>query len=135
MIADPMERYFAHDEVLDPPPYTLPPYSPPPYSPLLPYPHVQVGNECVLSVDEGIITSVGETVRIRPWEGNTSQKWKIESAHSRFGFRNQSSGKLLGVHYFNGNIVVSNRRLKHGELFRCICGRLYIQHTRSFHAD
>lgn len=101
-----------------PPPYSLPLYSPPPYSPAFPYPRVQIGKECILSVDGGIITVVGGRVRIKPWEENDlSQKWKIESAYSRFGFRNQLSGKVLGVHKFNGNVVAGNKKLKHWELF------------------
>lgn len=117
---------FAHDEEfdeeLDPPPYSPHPCSPPPYSYPSAYLQVQVGKECILSVEEGFITLVEGKIRIRPWEGNSlSQKWKIESkiksGYSRFGFRNQSSDKLLGVQSFNGNVVARNRKLKHWELF------------------
>lgn len=90
---------------------------PPPYSPPSKFPRAQIGIECVLSVDGGIITVIGKKVRIQPWENALSQKWRIESDHSRFGFRNQSSGKLLGVHYFNGNVVASNKKLNHWRLF------------------
>ncbi|KAI7972758.1 hypothetical protein EIK77_005450 [Talaromyces pinophilus] len=97
----------------DPPPYSPPPYSPPSQSP-------QAGSECVLSVDGGIITVIGKKVRIQPWENALSQKWRIESDHSRFGFRNQSSGRLLGVHYFTGNVVASTKKLNHWKLFDLI---------------
>lgn len=97
--------------------FALEPDPPPPYSPPSQSPRAQVGSECVLAVDGGVITVIGKKVRIEPWGNALSQKWKIESKHSRFGFRNQATGKLLGVHCFTGNVVASNEKLNHWKLF------------------
>jgi hypothetical protein len=105
---------YSHEE-LDPPPYS--PSLPPPYSPPSPL-GVQIGKECILSVGGGTVTVVGGKVRIRPRQENSlSQKWKVECASSRIGFRSQLSGRLLGVHKFSGNFVASNKKLKHWQLF------------------
>jgi hypothetical protein len=69
-------------------------------------------------VNGGVVTIVEGKVRIRFWEREAlSQKWKIETASSRFGFRNQFNGKLLGVHNFSGNIIANNEQLAHWNLF------------------
>lgn len=69
----------------------------------------------------GFITTVGKKVCIRLWEeNNILQKWKIELAYERFGFWNQSSGKLLGVYSFLENLVAKERKLKHWVLFYLI---------------
>jgi hypothetical protein len=118
---------ITHEEQLDPPPYSPPPpyslspCSPPSYSPYSLYPQIQIDKECILSVNGGnggVLTIVEGKVRIRPWERNAlSQKWKIETASSRFGFRNQLNGKLLGVQNFNGKITANNEELAHWNLF------------------
>lgn len=90
-------------------------YKRPPNTP--PYTPVQDGKICVLSVSEGcIITVVDKEVRIRPWENDRSQKWKIEMKDGRYGFRNLHNGNLLGFHFF-GNIVAGVSKLNNWELF------------------
>jgi hypothetical protein len=66
----------------------------------------------------GNITASREKIRIRSWKENSLlQRQKIQLAHGRFAFRNRPSGKLLGVDIFRGNLVASQRRLRHWVLF------------------
>jgi hypothetical protein len=36
-------------------------------------------------------------VKLRPWRNADTQKWRVETRDGKFGFRNISSGSLLGV--------------------------------------
>ncbi|KAJ5389007.1 uncharacterized protein N7496_000075 [Penicillium cataractarum] len=58
-----------------------------------------------------------EEVHIRPWEQARNQLWRAEANNDGFGFRNASTGKLLGVNK-NGDIACVASDLDDWERFK-----------------
>ncbi|KAF3384839.1 hypothetical protein F1880_001753 [Penicillium rolfsii] len=57
-----------------------------------------------------------QEVHIRPWEHALNQLWHAEANNDGFGFRNASTGKLLGVNK-NGDIACVATELNDWERF------------------
>ncbi|KAJ5890385.1 uncharacterized protein N7473_006613 [Penicillium subrubescens] len=60
---------------------------------------------------------LSEEVHIRPWEHARNQLWRAEANNDGFGFRNTSTGKLLGVNK-NGDIACVASELNDWERFK-----------------
>ncbi|GFF25976.1 hypothetical protein IFM58399_01239 [Aspergillus lentulus] len=84
---------------------------------------VQDGKKYSIKVPGGGALSVvpgkykNEEVHIRSWENAKNQLWVAEANDGGFGFRNASSGRLLGVNK-NGDIAVDADKLDSWERFK-----------------
>jgi len=77
----------------------------------------ETGKACRLSLSGGgDLTVMGGDVKIRTWEDTSAQKWTIEALDGYYGFRNMSSGKVLGVNFF-GYVAGGTSELKEWEMF------------------